>query len=239
MSADAAPSSKPSILEDFVDILFQPATVFERRRETVAFGLALVILTVLSAVVVIATRSGFEPVLDLMVKQQTAEALRANPELKPEQMEGMVGTFKFGILATMVAYPLVAPLIVGILLWAIGKFFESRLAIGAAIMVATYAYVPRFLGTVVSGLLAVLLPEDQVTSIFSVTLSPARFFDPATTSIGILSLLARFDLFILWQTVVAGIGVSVLGGISWGKGMAVSFAVWFLASLTVLPALLR
>lgn len=239
MSAAAAPSSKPSIFEDFVDILYQPAAVFERRRETVAFGLAMVLLTVLSAVVFFATKSGFDPVLDVMVKQQAAEILRANPALTPEQLAGSTGMMKGGIIGTMLAYPLIIPFLAGLLMWVIGKFFDSKLAIGAAVMVATYSYVPRFIGFIVASLMAVLLPEDQITSFFSISLSPARFLDPATHSIGVMSLLARLDLFLIWQTVIAGIGISVLGGVSRGRGMTVAILVWLLGFIPLIPALLK
>lgn len=239
MSADAATSANPSVLEDLVDILYQPAAVFERRRETVAFGLAMILLAVLSAVVFFATKSGFDPVLDVMVKQQAAEILRANPTLTPEQVAASSGMMKGGIIGTMLAYPLIIPFLAGLLMWVVGKFFDSRMAIGAAIMVATYSYVPRFIGFIVASLMAVLLPEDQITSFFSISLSPARFLDPATHSIGVMSLLARLDLFLLWQTFVAGVGVSVLGGVSRGRGMTVAFLVWLLGFLPLIPALLR
>lgn len=239
MSADTAKSSNPSIFEDLVDILYQPAAVFERRRETVAFGLAILILTALSAVVFFATKSGFDPVLDVMVKQQSAEILRANPELTPEQLSASTGMMKGGIIGTMLAYPLIIPFLAGLLFWVVGKFFDSKLAIGAAVMVATYSYVPRFIGFIVSSLMAVLLPEDQITSFFSISLSPARFLDPATNSIGVMSVLARLDLFLIWQTVIAGIGISVLGGVSRGRGMTVAFLVWLLGFIPLIPALLR
>lgn len=239
MSADTAKSSNPSIFEDLVDILYQPAAVFERRRETVAFGLAILILTALSAVVFFATKSGFDPVLDVMVRQQSAEILRANPQLTAEQLSASTGMMKGGIIGTMLAYPLIIPFLAGLLFWVVGKFFDSKLAIGAAVMVATYSYVPRFIGFIVSSLMAVLLPEDQITSFFSISLSPARFLDPATNSIGVMSVLARLDLFLIWQTVIAGIGISVLGGVSRGRGMTVAFLVWLLGFLPLIPALLK
>lgn len=239
MSADTVKSSNPSIFEDLVDILYQPAAVFERRRETVAFGLAILILTALSAVVFFATKSGFDPVLDVMVKQQSAEILRTNPQLTPEQLSASTGMMKGGIIGTMLAYPLIIPFLAGLLFWVVGKFFESKLALGAAVMVATYSYVPRFIGFIVSSLMAVLLPEDQITSFFSISLSPARFLDPATNSIGVMSVLARLDLFLIWQTVIAGIGISVLGGVSRGRGMTVAFLVWLLGFLPLIPALLK
>lgn len=236
----AAPSTpQPSVLEDLVDILYKPAAVFERRREYVAFGLAMVILAVVSGLVILGTKSALEPVLDAMAKQQVAEILKQNPQLTEEQLQGTRGMIRMGTMGTMLVYPVIAPLLIGLLLWVVGKFLESRAGLAAAIMVATYSYVPRLIGTIVVAGLALLLPEGQDTNFFSLSLSPARFLDPATTSVGVLGALARLDLFILWQTVLAGIGISVLGGISRGRGMVAAFVVWALGFLPLVPALLR
>jgi hypothetical protein len=228
----------PSVWEDLLEILYAPSAVFARRKETVAFGLALVILTVLTAVVFFATKSGFEPVLDAMVKQQSAEVLRQNPQMTPEQLSGAAGMMRGGTIATMLVYPVLGSLLIGLLLWAVGKLFNSKAGIGAAMMVATYGYVPRFVGFVVSSILAVLLPEDRITSFFSISVSLAQFLDPATTSMGVLGSAARFDVFLVWQTIVCGIGMSVLGGISRGRGLAVAFTVWALGFVLLIPALL-
>lgn len=233
----APAKNEPSVLEDLVDILYQPGVVFERRRETVAFGLAMVILTVLTAVIYFATRSGFEPVLDAMAKQQIQEILRQNPTLTEEQLAGSKGLMKWGTVGAILAYPLVGPLLVGLLLWVFGKFFGSKAAIGAAVMAATYAYVPRLLGFLASSLMAVLLPEEQVTSVFSVSLSPARFLDPGT-GVNLLGAAARLDLAILWQTAICGIGISVFGGVSRAKGLAIAGIVWLLGFLPLLPGII-
>lgn len=232
------PAGAPSLFEDLLDILYKPAEVFERRRETIAFGGAIVLLSVLTAAVLLATRSAFEPVLDAMAKQQIAEVMRQNPALTEAQIAPMRGMMRTGTLVSMIAYPAIAPFLIGLLLWVCGKFFESRAEIGAAIMVAAYGYVPRFVGFIVSSIMAVLLPEDQLTSLFSVSLSPARFMDPGT-SMGVLGALARLDLFLLWQTVVCGIGMSVLGKVSRGRGMAIACIVWALGFIMLIPALVK
>lgn len=41
------PAGAPSLFEDLLDVLYQPAAVFERRRDTAAFGLALLVVTLL------------------------------------------------------------------------------------------------------------------------------------------------------------------------------------------------
>ena len=228
----------PSVWEDLLEVSFSPRAVFERRRETVAFGIAMVILTVVTAAVYFATQSGLDPVLDLMVKQQMAEILRKNPQMTAEQLSGAAGMMRGTTAAGIILFPILMPLVAGLLLWVIGKFFESKAEFGAAIMVATYSYVARFLGFVVSSLLAVVLPEDQLRSFFSISLSLARFLDPDTTSVGVLGAAARIDAFLLWQTVIIGIGMAVMGRIGTGRGMAIAFTVWALGLVMLIPALI-
>ncbi len=232
------PTGTPSLFEDLLDILYKPAEVFERRRETIAFGGAVLLLSVLTGAVLLATRSAFEPALEAMAKQQIAEVMRQNPSLTEAQIAPMRGMMRNGTLVSMIAYPAIAPFVIGLLLWVAGKFFESRAGIGAAIMVAAYGYVPRFLGFIVASVMAVLLPEDQVTSLFSISLSPAKFMDPGT-SVGLLGAAARFDIFLLWQTVVCGIGMSVMGQVSRTRGLAIAFIVWALGFIMLIPALVK
>ncbi|HMV31672.1 MAG: YIP1 family protein [Gemmatimonadales bacterium] len=232
------PAGAPSLFEDLLDILYKPAEVFARRRETVAFGAAIVVLSVLTAAVLLATRSAFEPALEAMAKQQIAEVMRQNPTLTEAQIAPMRGMMRTGTLVSMAVYPAIAPFLIGLLLWVAGKFFESRAGIGAAIMVAAYGYVPRFVGFIAASIMAVLLPEGQVTSLFSLSLSPARFMDPGTSA-GVLGAAARLDVFLLWQTVVCGIGMSVMGQVSRGRGMAIAFIVWALGFIMLIPALVK
>ena len=54
----------PSVWEDLLEIFYAPRAVFERRRETPAFGLALIVFTVLVVGLSFAFRGAMEPVFD-------------------------------------------------------------------------------------------------------------------------------------------------------------------------------
>lgn len=237
-SSPAPASSSPSAWEDLLEVVYAPRAVFQRREKSVAFGLAMLILAVVAAGIFFATKSALEPALDGLVKQQIAEAIRKNPQLTEEQMQGAVPMMRGTTIGFILASPIVLPLVTGLLLWVVGKFFDSKAGLGATVMVATYAWVPRLLGLVAAGVMALVLPEDQVKSFISLTFSPARFVNEATTSVGVLGLLARADIFIIWQVVIQAIGMSVLGKISVAQGAIIAIAVWLLALLPLIPALM-
>jgi len=239
MSQPKSSDRLPSVWEDLLEVVYAPRTVFRRRVGYEAFGLAMVILTVVSAAIFFATRSTLEPVFDATLKQQIAEAMRQNPQLKEEQLQGAQGMMRAGIAGTIMAAPIFIPLLSGLLLWVVGKFFESKAGIGAMLMTATYAYVPRLLGFVAGGVMAAFLPEERLTSFFAISLSPVQLVDQSTTSLGIMSALARCDVFILWQTIIEAVGVSVLGKIPMGRAAAIAVAVWALGMVPLIPAIMR
>ena len=76
----ATPVEKASVVEDFVDIFYAPSQVYDRRRDG-NFGLALVLLCVLGAVIFFATRAVLEPVYDATYEMSIREAMKQNPNL--------------------------------------------------------------------------------------------------------------------------------------------------------------
>jgi len=238
MSPAPSTTRPPSVWEDLLEVVYAPRAVFTRRVPYQAFGAAMVILTIASAAIFFATRQSLEPIFDATVTQQIAEIHRQNPQLKEEQLQGIQGWIKFGISATILAAPILFPLIGGLLLWGTGKFFDSKAELGGMMMVSTYSYVPRLLGFVASSVLAVVLPEDQIGTFFSISFSAAHFAPPGTTQ-AMLAVLARADLFLFWQMALMAVGVAVLGKVSMGKAVAVAFIVWALGMVPAVPGLLR
>src|SRR5207302_5809894 len=63
MTAPAASATKsPSVLEDIVDVFYQPAAVFERRR-TAGFGLAWLIYAIMTAAMIYAAQPVMRPMM--------------------------------------------------------------------------------------------------------------------------------------------------------------------------------
>lgn len=235
-ATSATPAAAAPLWEDFVDVLYAPTQVFERRRDG-RFGVALVVLTVLAAALFFVFRSAFEPVFDAQLEQgMRASAQGAAPTA--DQLEGarrVAGVFTaiFGVVGT----PIVV-VIVGLLLWLAGKMFGSVATFGQAMMVSTYANVPRILTTVIVGALATFADPSTLTTTAALTLSPARFLPPDSSPI-LLALLSRLDVTVIWVTVLLGIGLSVVGRIPRSKAFTAAAVVWLAATVFAFLGALR
>lgn len=225
MTAPTATSaSTAGVWEDFVDIFYAPSTVFERRRAG-QFGLALLILTILSVIIYFATKGGMEAVMDAEFQRRTAEAAANNPKAA-EAMQKMQGTMeKIGWLFALIGTP-IGVFIMGILLWIGGKAVGSVASIGAAVMVATYAMVPRLLLSLIAGVQGLLMDPNSITSRYSVTTSVARFLDPNTTNPTLLKIAGQIDPFAIWTAALLGIGLHVVGRVPRGKAFVVAAVIW-------------
>jgi hypothetical protein len=229
VSAPVATSASPTgVWEDFVDIFYAPSTVFERRRAG-QFGLALLILTILSIIVYFATRGGMQAVMDVEFDRRVAEAAAKNPKAA-EAMQGMRARMdQFGWLFVLIGTP-IGVFITGILLWIGGKLVGSVAPSGAAVMVATYAMVPRLLLSLLAGVQGLLMDPNSITSRYSVTFSLARFMDPATANPTLLKIAGQIDPFAIWSAVLLAIGLSVVGRISRGRAAVIAAVLWLVAA---------
>jgi hypothetical protein len=230
-----APTS--SLWEDFVDIFYAPSQVFARRREG-RFGLALLVLTVLAAVLFFAFRSAYEPVFDAQFEQGIRAQAAGGQVLTADQIA--TGRRFAGVL-TSVAGVIGTPIIVfvfALLIWIAGKFFGSKASFGQAAMVSTYANVPRIVTSVIVGVLALFADPSTLTTPAALTLSPARFM-PADASPLLSALLSRFDVTALWVTALLGIGIAVVGQIPRSKGLAAAGLVWLVATLFAIAGAAR
>lgn len=230
----AAPAEpQASRWEDFLEIFYAPSRVFARRGPG-DWVIPLVVLVALTTVIVFATK-------DLMAPIMEAEATRGMAGSQPmtqEQIEaGKAFMVKFGPIIAIV-FTAIFPVIVGVVLWLVGKTVGAVQAIGSAIMVAAFSYFPRLLGSAVGALQASFMAEEDLTGIGAISVGPARFAD-ASTSPGMLGLLNRLDLFILWETVLLAIGLKVTGKIPTEKAVIAGIVIWILGSLPLLFQLMR
>ena len=76
----------PSRLDDYLDAFVSPKALFTRRSDG-KFGQALLVLVVLSAILFFATKSAMAPIMDAEMAKGMAGAMKANPNMTPEQME--------------------------------------------------------------------------------------------------------------------------------------------------------
>lgn len=229
--------SKASLWEDFIDIFYQPAAVFDRRREG-KFGLALVVLVVVCAVLYLALRNGLAPIMDAEMAKATAAMSAKNANLTSEQISSMTGTMeKFAVIGYVVFLP-IGVLLTGAILWAVSRLVDAKETFAAAMMIATYSQIPRIVELVVNALQGLLLPPEQITSHYSVTLGVGRFFDPNTNPF-VMTLLGGIDLFTIWTVVLMAIGLSVVAGIPRSKAAVAAVLVWLVGLIIPLIGALR
>ena len=234
---DPAPA-KAGLWEDFVDIFYAPSSVFARRSDG-KFGLALLFLVIVGAVLFFVTKNAMQPIFDAEFTRQTAAAMRKNPNITAEQMASMrnfsdmLGPVIFAVILT------ISVLGTGLILWLVGKLFDAKESVAAAIMIATYAEVPRIVQILTNAAQALIMNPEKLNAANSVGFNLARFMNPDTTSPVMIALGARVDLFTIWVTVLLAIGLHVVGKVSKQQAYIAAALAWVIGALPALFGALR
>lgn len=228
-TAPTAPAEKAGIWEDFVDIFYAPSAVFARRQNANAF-VPIAIVSILIGVISIVSFDALTTMMEAEWRRATANDPRM-AQMTPEQLQAMRGLQP--IMAAVAAFlgTPIAVVLVGLVLWMAGKLFDARQTVGAALIVAAYAWVPRVIESVLIGVQARIMDPSQMDGAYRLRMSPARFFDPDTASPIVLALLGRLDLFVIWVTILLAIGLAVTGKISRGKAAIAAIIVWLAGAL--------
>ncbi|MGI9090633.1 MAG: YIP1 family protein [Gemmatimonadaceae bacterium] len=239
ISTTPAPATKSaSRWEDFIDIFVSPSEVFERRRNA-GFFVPLLVFAVLLTVLAIIGRSALQPVFDADFARNMAAQMKNNPSLTPEKMaQGRAFIEKF-FAPSIFFSGLIAPLIVGVVLWIAGKFVDAKEDIKAACMIATYAFFPRIIESLLNIAQGFLLDPASLNGHYRLMLGLGRFFDPDTASPVLLALVGRIDLFTIWVTVLLAIGLSVVARIPRSRAAIAAVVVWVVGAIPGLFAALR
>jgi hypothetical protein len=237
--AIAPAASQASLWEDFIDIFTSPSQVF-KRREGSGFGLQLLVVTVIFAILILGTKSLMQPVFDAEMARQSAPVLKAHPQVTAEQLKGQMAIGeKMAPYIIIVSIP-ISVILTGLVLWMVGKIFESKQTAQTAIMVATYAFVPRILGIVAGAVIAYLSSPERLNGAARLTVGLGALLDPDKASPVILALLTRVDVFTIWQTILLAIGLQVTGKVSKTYSYIAAALVWLIGALpTVIGALQR
>ena len=227
MATGQAPeaAAKASVFEDFIDIFTSPAEVFKRRMGA-GVWLQMLILTVIAVGLYLVTRSILMPIFDA----EMARALAKQPNLTADQIESaksMAG--KIGPIFVAIGIP-ISMFFTGLFVWAAGKMFGAQQTLGDAVMVATYAWIPRVLAFVVAAGMGAMMDPSKMTGIFSASWSVGKLLDPDTTARAIYILAGRIDIFVIWQTILLGIGLSVTGKIARSQAFVAAAIVWLIGT---------
>lgn len=194
----------------------------------------MVVLTVIVVLISLASRGVMQPVLDAEF-ERTADALRKNPQITEDAIARARSVSEFfKVWGPLVLTP-VSIFIVGFMTWLVAKLVDARQSLNAAMVVATYAFVPRVVQAIANIVQALIMKPDQLTSILKLSFSPARFVDPDVTSPVLIQILNRFDLFTIWVTVLLAIGVYATGRVSKSRAVIAGVLFWVVGAI---PALL-
>jgi hypothetical protein len=239
MASNAAGVGAPraAVWEDFIDIFYAPSAVF-RRREHGNFLIPLVVITMLCGVLFYLNTGTLQPMFDAEFDRQMSVAMRENPSITPEAVERMRGfTMRIQQVAMFVFIPL-AIFGVGLTTWLVGKLFDARQTLRAALVVAAYSYAPRILDSVLHGVQGLVLDPANIDGRFRLSFGVGRFLDPDVVSPLLLAIVGRIDVITIWITVLIAIGLAVTGRIPMRKAAVAAAIVWLIGGLPlILPAM--
>ena len=235
--ADPAPA-KAGLWEDFVDIFYAPSSVFARRADG-KFGMALLFLVIVGTILYFLTRNAIQPMMDAEFARRSADMLRKNPNLTQEQLSSgrnffeMLGPlfFAIGLAITVLG--------TGLILWVVGKLFDAKESVAAALMIATYAEVPRIVQILTNAAQGLFMSPESLNSMNAVGFNLARFMDPDKASPVMIALASRVDLFTIWVTVLLAIGLHVVGKIPKQQAGIAAGITWLVGALPAVFGALR
>jgi hypothetical protein len=229
--------AKVGLWEDFVDIFYTPSSVFARRSDG-KFGLPLLFLVVVGTILFFLTKNAMAPVMDAEFARRSVDMLKKNPTMTAEQLSSgrgmieMLGPLFFAVGMTITVFG------TGLVLWLVGKLFDAKASAAAAIMIATYAEVPRIVQVLTNAAQGLFMAPEKLTSMNSVGFSPARFMDPDGSAV-LIALLSRVDVFTIWVTVLLAIGLHVVGKIPKQQAAIAAVIVWIVGALPAVLGALR
>jgi hypothetical protein len=128
-------------------------------------------------------------------------------------------------------YAFVVPILLGLMLWLVGKILGSKAEVSQMLMVGTYGMFPRVLESIIGAAQTLFLPEGALTSRYALQLGPARFMDPDASNPLLLAVAGRADLFTLWITLLFAIGLAVLGKVPKGYAVIGALSIWVIGGL--------
>lgn len=221
------PAKPASMWEDFIDILYAPSTVYERRQDANPWPMILV-MTVLLTLVTVLTWNSIAPLVDAEAHAAAAKTMAANPQMTADQAE-MGIKIQMGVRRWIgVLFPIGA-LVGGLLVWLLAKILGTKETYTKALIVVAYSSVISLVGAIVIGAEALVLDLSSMTSPDQLSISAARFVDKASISPWVYGFLKVVDVFAIWSLIVTAIGVRVTGKTT--KEKAILFGViWFVVT---------
>ena len=234
----AAPPAKPtSRWEDFIDIFYAPASVFERRQNQSPWP-TIWIVTVLLTLVTVLTFNAISPVLETELRKAMAVAMAKTPQLTQDMADKSVHFSLLGKEWGVVFFPLGA-LLVGLFVWLLGKIVGSKATYQQALTVVAYSSILAVVQAIVVGAQGLIMDVSSLTSLDQLSLSAARFMDKATASPALYAVMKQIDVFGIWGLVIIAIGVQITGKVTRQRAIAFAVIWWLIGTLIMFAIGLR
>jgi uncharacterized protein YneF (UPF0154 family) len=221
----ATPEKPAALWEDFMDIFYAPTQVFRRREDANPWPVILII-TVLLVIIGFATYGAMAPAIEAVVRAQLAK----NPQVTEDTVNTAVKFSSWSTRLGPIFYPIFI-LIAAVAVWVLARIVSAKPSFQKALVIVAYASIIDVAKAIITGVLAMAMGPDRLTSIYKLSLGPAALVDPTTASPILLAVFSRLDLFAIWYTALLGVGVYVIGRVS--KSSAATFAVIYWIVLTL------
>jgi hypothetical protein len=237
-STAPTPPDNASMAEDFVDIFASPAKVFARRAKASPMVPYLVVCVVM-IVLFFASKNVLAPIFDAQIQKQMEAQMKANPQLTQDMIDKSKPIMNIGItIAGVVGVPIIL-LVMGLITWIVARFFMGgALTFGTALLITSYSWIPRILSGVIGMVEGLTMDVSRMTSPYQLSVSVARFFDPATMSNGLYQVLGQIDVFAIWGTVLMIIGLMYAGKLDKSKATITGVVLFVCGSFPAILALL-
>ncbi len=225
-----APVAQGGLFEDLIEVLYTPSAVFDRTRAVKATKYVLV-TTVVVLVIAIATKNILTPWLDAQGDLAVQLAADKGTPMPPEAAAGIRASTGWFIVGFAPLLFLIGPYVNAALIVLGAKLFKAPISFAQAAVVATLAGVPRLIAWIALPVAALVSDGAAARSLSDLSLGPARFFDPRTTSQPVMTLLANLDLFRFWQLALVAIGVSVIARVPRSTGALIALVMFGIAAM--------
>ncbi len=239
MPPPPAKTDEPGVLDDLLEIFTSPAGVFARRAKG-GGGLAFIVVSLLLGGLLYSGKNVMEPIMEAQMRKGMATAQAQNPQMTAEQIEAGIAMQKKLMPVFMVLGAPLALFGLGLIVWIVAKVFGAAVNFGFSMVIASLAYVPRIIGAVITDIQGLMMSDtSHLVNPSQLSIGPARFLDPATSSELVLAVATRFDLLTIWVTILVGVAYASGGKLDRNKAIAAAVTLWVLGGLFPLWGALR
>jgi hypothetical protein len=206
--APAVPSGSP--WQRLVGIFWSPGSAFAEiaRRPDFVLPLALLVLTSVLSTEGVLAKIGIERIIRISI-EQSGQASKMSPEQMQQAIER--GVRIGGILAHITGFltsPVILLIAAGIGLLIVNGIFGGELNFKAAFSIASYAYLPTVVRSLMGLALAFFGDPDRFNPRAPTPSSLGFFLNPLETSKPLFTFLSWMDIFTIWFLVLLAIGLS-------------------------------